>query len=195
MAVESTIVVVGVKDALRELNNLDKVVRREITREYRTIVQQVVDDAQARVPINPPIRGMNRNWTTKSGFHMFPLGFGDDTVKAGVSGKRPKQFGGFMQNLATFYVRFVGPHAVLLDQAGNGKAPTVAGQNMARGLTMRLGKAPSRILWPAYEHNSERVESEVRQLVERVMHYVSGTLAGNQARNEKRAEIQGRSGK
>lgn len=187
MAVDITLEVIGIKDALRELNNLDKVARRELTRDYRRVVQCVVDDAQGRVPINPPISGMNRRWTTKSGFAMFPLGFGDDTVKAGISGKRPKMFGGFMQNLATFYVRFMGPHAVLLDQTGAGKTPTEAGKNMAAGLTDRLGRMPSRILWPAYEQNSERVNDEVQALMDRVMRYVSEGVAGATARRQERA--------
>lgn len=187
MAVDTTMYVVGIKDALRELNNIDKVARREITRDYKAIVRTVVDDAQARVPINAPISGMNRKWTTRSGFEMFPMGFSDDTVQAGVSGRRPKQFGGFVQNLATFYVRFTGPHATLLDMAGKGKVPTVAGKHMVAGLTERLGRSPSRILWPAYEQNAENVEREVQVLVERVMRYVSEGIAGATARRQERA--------
>jgi len=186
MAVDATLTVVGVKDALRELNNIDKVARREITRDYKKVVAQVVSDAQGAIPVNEVMSGWNRKWTTKSGFQMFPIQYVDDKVTAGVSGKKPKQFGGFMQNLATFYVKFSGPHTALLDMGGRGKVPTDRGKHMVAVMTARMGRRPSRILWPAYENNSETVQAEVQKLVDRVMLYVSQGIAGATERRKAR---------
>ncbi len=64
--------VVGLKDALKTLNKLDKSLRREITKDYKKIVQPVIDDANKLVPTGAPLSGMTRNWQTRSGFLMLP---------------------------------------------------------------------------------------------------------------------------
>lgn len=198
MAVSVDLEIVGIKDALRELNNIDKVARREITKDFKKVTQVVVDDAMARVPLRAPISGWERKWTTKSGFQMLPWGLHDnDYIIAKVSGKRPKMFAGFMQNIATFFVIYKGPTSVLFDMSGRGKVPTTQGQNMVKGLTFG-GKnstgfgPPSRVLWPAYEQNKDRVEDEVRKLVERTMEYVNQGLKGARERAAARHDARAR---
>ena len=188
MAVEVDLDVAGIKSALAELNKIDKFARREITKDFRKITQSVIDDAKARVPLNAPISGFRRNWTTKSGAQILPWDLSDnDDIIARVSGKRPKLFGGVMQNIATFYVTFRGPTSILFDMSGKGKVPTTQGSNMVSGLSRRYG-APSRVLWPAYEENREQVVEEVRKLVEKVMEYVNQGIKGAQARRAQRAQ-------
>jgi hypothetical protein len=180
VAVETTIEAVGIKDALKVLNDLDKSARRAITRDYKQIVQSVVNDAQGNVPINPPMSGWNRQWKSKSGFMLLPYHqAATDTVKAGVSGRKPKNFGGFMQNLATFFVRFTGPTAVIMDMAGRGNVETTRGEAMVRTLNSRLNGGPSRILWKAYETHESDVKREMDNLVERVMREASEAIARN----------------
>jgi hypothetical protein len=173
--VDVPIEVVGIKDALAKLNKIDKTLRREITRDYRKIVESVVSDAENSLPLGAPISGFNRNWTTKSGYQLLPWGLATDRVSAGVSGKKVKEFSGFLTNLATFYIRFTGPTAVLLDMSGKGKVPTTQGSNMVKGLTEKKGP-PSRILWPAYERHEETVVTRVRELVDKVMDATSEEL-------------------
>lgn len=169
--VDATIEVAGVKEALAALNRIDKSARRELTRNYKKIVQSVVDDAQQAVPLGDPISGFGRNWTTKSGYQMLPWGLVQDTVVAGVSGKKVREFSGFLTNLATFYVRFQGPTATLFDMGGKGKVPTPQGNQMVKALSERF-KAPSRVLWPAYERNAENVVGAVKELVDDLMRQV-----------------------
>jgi hypothetical protein len=189
MAVSVDLDIVGIKDALAELNKIDKVARREITRDFRKITQSVVDDARARVPLNAPISGFKRNWTTKSGAQILPWDLNDnDDIRSGVSGKRPKMFGGYLQNVATFFIKYKGPTSILFDMGGSGPVPTVRGSNMVAGLSRRYGN-PSRVLWPAYEQNKEQVEDEVRKLVDKVMDYVNQGLAGTKARRAEREAL------
>jgi hypothetical protein len=189
MAVSVDLDIVGIKDALAELNKIDKVARREITRDFRKITQFVIDDAKAKVPLNAPISGFKRNWTTRSGAQILPWDLSDnDDIFAGVSGKRPKMYGGFMQNVATFYIKYRGATSILFDMSGAGKVPTVQGSNMVSGLSRRYGR-PSRVLWPAYEQNKEQVEEEVRKLVDKVMDYVNQGLAGAKARRIERQAL------
>ena len=173
--VDATIEVAGVKEALAALNRIDKSARRELTRNYKKIVQSVVDDAQQAVPLGNPISGFGRKWTTKSGFQMLPWGLVQDTVVAGVSGKKVREFSGFLTNLATFYVRFQGPTATLFDMSGKGKVPTPQGNQMVKALSEKF-RPPSRVLWPAYERNADNVVEAVKQLVDDLMQRVQKEL-------------------
>lgn len=173
--VDATIEVAGVKEALAALNRIDKSARRELTRNYKKIVQSVVDDAQQAIPLDAPISGFNRNWTTKSGYQMLPWGLVQDTVVAGVSGKKVREYSGFLTNLATFYVRFQGPTATLFDMGGKGKVPTKQGSQMVKALSERF-RSPSRVIWPAYERNQENVEGAVKELVDGLMARVQKEL-------------------
>jgi hypothetical protein len=179
VAVETDIEALGIKNALKILNDLDKSARRAITRDFKQIVSSVVNDAQGSVPINPPMSGWSRQWKSKSGFMLLPYHqAATDTVKAGVSGKKPKMYGDFMTNLATFYVRFAGPTAQILDMAGRGNVPTPRGEAMVRTLNARLG-SPSRILWKAYSNHQSEVIREVQNLVDRVMREATEAIEKN----------------
>ena len=173
--VSAEITVVGLKEALSSLNKIDKKARRAITTDFKSIVDSVISDAQNAVPLGAPISGFERSWTTKSGAHLLPWGMVQDQVVAGVSGKKPKEFGGFVKNLAVFYLRFVGPTAVLLDMSGKGKVPTKQGTNMVRGLSSKM-RPPSRILWPAYERHEGDVVSKVQGLIDKVMQQTTKEL-------------------
>ena len=166
--IDATISVVGIEEALRVLNTIDKSARRQLTKDYKKIVDVVVQDVKDSIPFGPPLSGMARNWTTKSGAKIFPYEPELNTVRAGVSAKRLGSFRGFSTNLATFYVRFSGPSAVIIDMAGKGKIPTKQGSAMVRGLSNKFGP-PSRIMWPAWERNRYKVEDEIRDLVDNLM--------------------------
>jgi hypothetical protein len=169
MSVTTSVEVLGIKDALRELNNLDKEARRKITKDFKRITKPVEDTAKRFIPQSAPLSGMNRRWTTASGFQMFPWGTaGKDKITSKVSGRKPKMFGGHMTNLATFYIRFEGPTSTLFDQAGKGSVPTAAGSRMVSALTNRYGP-PSRVLWRAYEQHSNDVVSETQKLIDEMM--------------------------
>lgn len=188
MAVNVDLDIVGIKDALAELNKIDKVARREITKDFKKVTQSVVDDARARVPLQAPLSGWKRNWTAKSGAQILPWDLSDnDDIRAYVSGKRPKMFGGYLQNVAAFSVKYKGPTSILFDQSGSGKKFTPQGENMIAGLGRKYG-SPSRVLWPAYEENKEQVEKEVRLLVDKVMDYVNQGLAGAKERASARSQ-------
>ena len=50
MAVSANIEVAGIKDALAKLNRIDKGLRMRITREFKEVMQPVVDEAQNLEP-------------------------------------------------------------------------------------------------------------------------------------------------
>jgi hypothetical protein len=177
VSVGVSVEVLGIKEALKELNDLDKTARRKVTSDFKRIVKPVEDAAKFLTPKTAPLSGFERNWKTKSGFQMFPWQPGKDKVIAKVSGRKPKMFAGHMTNLATFYIRYQGPNAVLFDMAGKGSVPTTAGSNMVRALTSFYGP-PSRVLWRAYEQRGDQVVSETQKLIDEMMREISTRQAG-----------------
>jgi hypothetical protein len=163
--------VVGLKEALAQLNKIDKKLRRSITTEFKSIVDPVLVEARRRIPDDPPLSGMARSWTGNSGaelMHWEPAKV-NKNLKAFTSGKKIREApGGFKQNLATFGIRWGGPQATLFDMARKGP--------LSRSLQARFGP-PSRIIWRAYEAQNEEVDKQVRDLVNKVM-----KLTGNNGR-------------
>ena len=167
MAVEiAPIEVVGLKDALKELNDIDKKLRRQVTKDFKEIMQPVIDEAVSRLPNGPPLSGMARSWKGKSGAEIMAW---DDTkvqknIKAFTSGKKIRDTGlGFKQNVGVFGLRWNGPQATQFDQGRRGA--------MADQLTKRYG-SPSRLIWRAYEVKRNDVEQQIKDLVSNVMRQV-----------------------
>jgi len=154
---------VGLKDALKELNNIDKKLRRSITTEFKSIVKPVLEEADRLLPEEAPLSGMARSWKSGTGKEL--MNWQPNLVlrnlKAFTSGKKVRDApGGFRQNLAVFGIRWTGPQATLFDMARKG--------NLSASLQQRYG-SPSRVLWRAYETKSLEVEGQVRDLVNKVM--------------------------
>lgn len=168
MAVGVDIEVAGIKDALAKLNRIDKKLRMQITRDFKEVMQPVVEEAQGRLPFGAPLSGMDYKWTTKTGYQILPWSGADDTVKAGVSGKKVREFAGFQQNLGTFFIRYKGPTAVLFDMTGRKTPTSDAGKRFANNMNRKHGQA-SRVLWPAWDAAGEKVVDKVRALVKRVI--------------------------
>lgn len=160
----------GLKDALAELNKIDKSLRRQITKDFKDIVQPVVARAQSALPTGAPLSGMAYKWTGRSGADI--MSWQDSrakkNIKAFTSGKKVKEFNGNTQNLGVFGIKWAGPQAALFDMLRTG--------TLGESLTAKYGP-PSRIIYKAYESASAEVESQVKDLVNKVM-----LLTGNQGR-------------
>jgi len=67
MPVYVAVEVVGLKEAFKELNSFDKKLRRQITRDYKAIVEPIAADARAAIgqideSAGRPMSGWQRNW-------------------------------------------------------------------------------------------------------------------------------------
>jgi len=176
--------VVGLKEALREINNYDKKLRRRITREYVNIMQPVVDEATRLIPIRPPMSGWDRAWTPRGGDGepVLPWGYRAGysrrnlkPVKAFVSGKTPKTYNGYTRDLVAMGYRWVERRGVLFDLSEGGDTPQ--GKHMHKVLTQRYGRA-SRAMWKAYDIAGPDVQYELKELVGRVMQEASRVTQG-----------------
>ena len=158
--------VVGLKEALRTLNKIDKSARREVTKDYRKIVDPVVKDAKAHIPKQAPLSGFK--YPMKKGDDQKPLWTGREAtaVRAYVSGKKPRTFGAYTSSLGVFGIRWNLASAALFDMSSNYE--TRQGQSMIEVLNRTFGK-PSRIMWKAWERSHNGVEEGMRELINRVM--------------------------
>ena len=163
----------GVKEALRKLNSIDKVARRQLTKDYAQIVSPIVTEARGNTPVQPPLSGMAYQWKGRGARATKPVfpwaGAKDDrSIRSFVSGKRPRQYGNFVSNLATFGIKWTSPSALAVEMSGKGAVPTVKGKQMVDSLTRRYGE-PGRFLWRAYLRHESAVIRDVQKLINDLM--------------------------
>ena len=199
MSTKVGIEVTGVKEALRELNSIDKSARRQLTRDYREIVQPLVKDAERYIPDKAPMSGWERNWFPRGGTEpVLPLGSSaprepkspgphwqqykqarrrysnwmrwQAQMRAYVSGKRPQSVGGYTRNLSAFGVQWLSPTSVLFDTASQSKTPQ--GEQMIQTLRARFGGS-SRVMWRAWQTAEDDVLGGVRELINDLMFRVN----------------------
>ena len=166
MAVEMSIQVAGLKDALKELNGINKKLRRDVTTNFQKIVKPVITEAKSRLPDEAPLSGMARSWTGNSGVELMHWDEKrvERNLKAFTSAKNVRDRGfGMVQNLAVFGIRWAGPQATAFEVLRNG--------SLGAQLTRRYG-TPSRLIWRAYETRKNEVEQQVKDLAADVMRQV-----------------------
>jgi len=168
---------VGLKEALRELNKIDKKARLQVTKDYKDIVAGVIQDAQAMTPSLPPLSGMQYSWKPGGRAGVFPWqdNKSDKAMKAFVSGKKPRTYGQYTSGLATFGIRWNHPDALVVEMSGKGPVPTQRGQQMVRELNARYG-LPGRFLWKAYLKHEAEVLANVEKLIKNVMKQVQDKM-------------------
>lgn len=154
---------VGVKEGLRILGKIDKDLRNEIRRDYRTLVKPVIEDIRSDMP-DIPMSGWKHPYR-KGGK---PLWQDDEKkrVAAFVSAQKPRMFNGFVNNLGIFGIRWKGGAAALFDMSH--QAHTPRGESMIRTLNLRYGTSKSRIMYKNLEKDRARIESGIQVLVNRI---------------------------
>jgi hypothetical protein len=172
-AIETQLEMVGVKEALRALNSIDKKARRQVTKDYAQIVSTVVQEARASTPTEPPLSGMAYSWKARRVAPIFPWNNAksDRAIKPFVSGKKPRKYNAYVSDIASFGIKWTAADALAIEMSGSGPVPTEKGKEMVRALNARYG-TPGRFLWKAYERHAETVLAETERLIRKVMKQV-----------------------
>jgi hypothetical protein len=166
-AVDTKVEIYGLKNALKELNKVDKVLRREITKDYKRVTLSLIQDAESAIPLNYPLSGWARTWTpTKGSYQILPWPE-SHSIKASINTKNIKEFAGQKVNLSTFVVKWTGGAAQVFDFADSGA--------MGAALSSKYG-SPSRVMWPAYEKNKTELDIEMGIIVDKVANKMSQNL-------------------
>lgn len=160
--------VYGVKEDLKRLNKLAPDLRKQILQDAKAIVEPVIRTASGAYP-DKYLSGMSRAWTQGSN-KKFPY----DRAKAikGISVKVDTR----KKSESTITIIQKNPAATIIDMAGKKGGKTPAGKNMIAGLTMHFG-SPSRVMWPSYDLNADRVNEAMVELVDTITDQINVALS------------------
>lgn len=174
-AVHTSIEAIGLKDALKELNSLDKRARRQITKDFKEVLQPVVDYGRELIPdVDQIPSGMLRSWTPTNGrgrarnSRIFPWVPGKVKFDSRISTKRPQAYANYVKNLTVLSVYLRGAGDVVVDLAGVGTTISDKGQAMVNALNNKLGRTPSRITWRAYDAQDGNVNEGLQRVMDKV---------------------------
>ena len=152
MTVNTSVKVVGAKDAIKALGKIDKTLRKEFNADAKQIAQPLISLASSRYP-DAPLSGMSRNWQQGSK-KIFPY-----TKAKAVKGLKVK-FSTRRNDANVIYVTQADPGAVVFETAGRG------GNSL---LSENLRARSARVLWPAALQALPSIQAELKALVLRVI--------------------------
>ena len=154
MAANASITVVGVKEAMRDLQKMEPDLAKEIKRDFKDIVDPIVKDARSQV-VARPLSGFERSW--KDG-RIFP--WSQNAVSKSIIARFSNRRRG--NSLAVFSVTMKSPAGTIFDIAGRSN-----NNQLARALDQLYGRA-SRLMWPTYEKHADAVNENMKRLVDRI---------------------------
>lgn len=166
MTATAGIEVFGVKEAIKELRNIDPQFRKDLNRDAKQVAAPAVDDAKSRYPMQF-LSGMKFKWAPK-GVVKFPY----EQAKA-VRGVKVK-VDTSKKNQGTIVITQTDPAAAIIDMAGKAGGKGARGSNFVSQIT-RFGP-PSRIMWPAYVAHSADIEQNIVKVIETVMDQVNKNM-------------------
>lgn len=175
MTVETDIKVTGLQDALRTVGKTDKVLRKQLTKDFTQAAAPMLEEAINRLPTSPPLSGWARNWRGK------PLWTTADTGKRAVRVKldsrkprynlRPGQ-----ETVGALRMQTRTRATAIYDMAGKANKPlTPQGETLIQQLNARRGRA-SRFMWPSAETTIKEVQNNLRPVINKVMEAQSKAL-------------------
>jgi|688.fasta_scaffold65538_7 hypothetical protein len=167
MTTDTTIQVFGVKEALKELRELDPQLRKDLNKKAKEVVKPATDAIKNAYP-NKYLSGMSRSWTQR-GNKKFPYDRAAAQKAVGLkidTGKR---------NQGTIVIIQKDPAASIIDMAGKAGGQSPQGARFVDAITAQFGP-PSRVMWPTYERNADAVERNMVDLVEELMDTIGKRL-------------------
>ena len=186
--------VTGIKESLKELNKLAPDLRRQITKDFKTITQPMVDAAKAATPEDPPLTGMNRKWKKIKG-GVWNNSQVDRGIQVKIDTRRARKrnltAGAQYETLGAFIFQSREVWGIIFDMAGRGGAEDRGFQNrtyggqayrytwnntLIRNLNAKWGQA-SRYMWPTAIDYQPQMEEVVRTLTDRVADDITTALA------------------
>lgn len=183
--------VTGVKESLKLLNRLAPDLRRQITKDYKTITQPMVNAARAFTPTDPPLSGMGRKWR-KNPWNAANV---DRKITVKIDTRRARKRnavqGAMYETLSAFLFQSNEVYGIIFDMAGRNQATDRGFQNrtyhgqeyrytwnntMIKNLNAKWGMA-SRYMWPTAEKYQPEMENAIRDLTARIEADISLALA------------------
>ncbi len=159
----ATVEVIGVKEMLRDLKQIDPEARKQFAKDAKQIASPIVMAAQGSYPAQA-LSGMKYRWT-QNGRQLLPW----DARKArrGITVK--VDAGRKKDGVVTIIQK--DPAAAIYDIAGRGTS-----NRFGDALTAFAGN-PSRVMWPAAEAHITDVQAEMTKAIEQVAKEIERRIA------------------
>jgi hypothetical protein len=157
MSFKVTTRVEGGKETLKTLRKLDPEARKQFTKDAKRIAAPIVDEAKIAYP-DKILSGMKYPWTDpRNGRALFP--YSAAAARRAISVKVDTR----ARSKSLIKVVQKDVAASIIEKAGS-KTPS----NFERQLTLKLGRRPSRVMWPAAEKNLTKVSGEMEASLKEV---------------------------
>ena len=168
--------VVGLKEALRDLNKLDRELRKEINRDIQRVVRPIAKILDERIPKTPPLSG----WQTSGGKKPWnPKKF---TVRTDARAPRRRPGRPMHPVLSVVRIASTGSTVAIADMAGKAggvvsrRQPNMQRPNFSKVLTARLGP-PSRFAWRDIDEMVKEANDNLKPIIKRVEDALNRDLA------------------
>lgn len=149
--------IVGVKDTIKALRQVDPEFRKEFNRAAKDVVAPMVAEAKSLYP-QLPLSGMARPWTPKT-FSIFPWQV--SKVRSGVKVKTSTR----RNKNSVLYVSQANPAGILFESVS---------QNKVLGANIRA-RSP-RVLWPTADKYAPQINEGIASLVKEAEKTVQGMV-------------------
>jgi hypothetical protein len=168
-----TIEVYGVKAALKEINKVNPILRREFTKRYKDIVKPVIQQAKDSFPADPPLSRMGKPFKHLGAWDGGLVAKGVTArINTRSARKRNLAKGAAYETVSTFLIQQKTGWGSLFDMAGKKNSNSI----MAKNLVSEGFGNPSRAMWPAYESHKPEIDFAVLALCKDVMSEVNRNL-------------------
>lgn len=160
MTTTATVGVFGIKEALKELRNVDPELRKTINARAKEVVKPATDAIKAEYPAEL-LSGMARNWVQR-GRQLLP--YDQAAARRGVTVKVNTG----RKSTSVISIIQKNPAAAIIDMAGKRGGSNPQGARFVAALTALFGQ-PSRVMWPTYDKNNANVTENMRLVVDDLM--------------------------
>ena len=187
MVAVSSFEVYGIQESLKAINDFDRVLRRQITKDIQKAGQKLVTEARSLIPSKPPLSNMDRGGliggreNTRWDSNQVRQGI---RTLVGVRSRPPKtitfsngrtaQFKGTPYQLLVLQQKDAA--GAIWDHAGIRGSTSIFVQNLIQQGEHYGPAAAPRDLQPAAERATPTIEDEVRKICEDVMKIVNRKL-------------------
>ena len=155
MTPETSIQVIGLKDALAELKRVEPQLRKELTRSIKGDAAPLVNAARELVPIGAPLSGMRTGkfaWSAKA--------------RSGIGIKMGGRARG--NEFTILSLRQNNGVGQIFDMAGKKGGSSKKGEAFIAALSARFGR-PSRSMWPAAEKALPQVTEAITATIDEAL--------------------------
>lgn len=158
----------NVRELMRQLKSIEPELRKELVRDLKAVAKPVQAAVVARIPNNPPLRGMNgrgrMSWNNSVNYKGRRVPAKSVQVKFRSGGSRRAGVTSLLS------VQAMSPVVAMIDMARHGRT------EQGKVMVSRLGSHASRYVWPAAESALPQAEAAAQRILNAASLKISRSL-------------------